>query len=596
MIPKKIICIYIFLVCFYGITFGQANYSGKNLTTEECLRLASKYEKEGDIKEATRYINTIGITSWENKEYSDAIDFFNRSIALNELIDNKGGISKLHSNLGMIYSDIREYEKSLEYFQLSLDYRLIDGESPEIISTYINKSVVLNNLEKYETAAENLEEALTLATEMNDAAQMKSCYGMLAETYEKSGNQAQMIHYFNLYKTFHEMIQRNRVIEAQKEAESSRNLAMQEELELKEKELELLEAYKEINEREEALTDLNEQAKLLMETNSKQELALSLLDTENKLNKSVIQQKQETQRLYKSVILTIIVGLIMSVLLILALNKNSVYKRKVNSKLKDQNKEISELNNNLESLVKARTEKLQKTLEQVELQNQNLDQFSSVISHNLRAPIASIMGLVNIFDVKNPSAPTNFEIFKRLGGVVENLDSVVTDLSTILEIRDNTALPCKNVEVNKVLESVKMQLRLEIEKAGISIELDDKSGPRLQTFKPYFENIIFNLLSNAIKYRTTTNPKVKITTTQSDEEFTLTVVDNGIGINKKHLPNIFMPYKRFNDLVEGKGLGLYMVLIQTETIGGTVEVSSELKKGTTFKISLSNDNNKCIKK
>ncbi|MCK5103181.1 MAG: tetratricopeptide repeat protein, partial [Cyclobacteriaceae bacterium] len=149
MIPKKILCLLIFLVCIFNITFGQDNYSGKKLTTEEYLKLASKYEKEGDIKEATRYINTIGIIAWEEKDYSNAIDFFNRSIALNELIDNKGGISKLHSNLGMIYSDIEDYEKSLDYFQQALDYRLEFGERTEIISTYINKAVVLNSLEQY---------------------------------------------------------------------------------------------------------------------------------------------------------------------------------------------------------------------------------------------------------------------------------------------------------------------------------------------------------------------------------------------------------------------------------------------------------------
>ena len=125
------------------------------------------------------------------------------------------------------------------------------------------------------------------------------------------------------------------------------------------------------------------------------------------------------------------------------------------------------------------------------------------------------------------------------------------------------------------------------------------SLPSVSTFalvRSYFESIFFNLLSNAIKYRSTTGPKVKIKTTQSDEGFTMTVADNGIGISKKHLPKIFMPYKRFNDVVDGKGLGLYLVQVQVEALGGKIEVSSKLKKGTTFKVLFSDDKIKCIEK
>ena len=80
-----------------------------------------------------------------------------------------------------------------------------------IISAQINLSVVYNNLGRHDEAAQGLEEALSLAREMNDPVQMRSCYGLLSETYEKAGDLDKSLQYFNLYRTFHEMIQREEV-------------------------------------------------------------------------------------------------------------------------------------------------------------------------------------------------------------------------------------------------------------------------------------------------------------------------------------------------------------------------------------------------
>ncbi|MCG8307753.1 MAG: tetratricopeptide repeat-containing sensor histidine kinase [Cytophagales bacterium] len=571
--------------------FGQESEPfARHPSDRELLQLASDLAGEGDIKEATRHINSLGMKAWENKDFVQAIDYFNRSIELNGTIGNESGISKLNSNLGMIYADLREYEKSLSYFDLSLKYRLSANSKNELIATYINKAVVLNNLKRYDKAAAALEKALSIATEMNDISYMKSCYGMLAETYEKSGNQAKTMHYFDLYRTFHEMIQREKVNRTKRELQTAQLQVMKEELSRKEKEIELLEAYKKLNEKEEVLSQLGKRARQLMETNSKQQLALSLLESENKLDKAIIHNDIMDKKLQKNIIWTIATGLVLSIWLTWFFYRNNTYKRKLNDRLLDQNEEIKTLNNNLESQVKARTEKLRKAMHQLKLQNSNLQQFSSVISHNLRAPIASIMGLNNIINLENPSNPTNFEILKHIRTEVNHLDVVVQDLSFLMDIRDAKDLPYHPVKVSSVFRSITTQLGAEIKKSGVQITLDDAKCKEIVTVKPYFESILYNLTSNAIKYRSRHAPCVRIKTAWLDRKYFIEIIDNGIGIHKDHLSQIFLPYKRFNDRVCGKGLGLYIVKEQIDALSGEIDVSSELNKGTTFSITFPTNN------
>lgn len=237
-----ITCFILFCVSLFA---QRANQNSPTL--DNYLQLAKQNKEAGDLKEATRFLNDAAILVWEQKNYNDAIRYFNESIQLNQQINNESGISKIQSNLGMIYSDLQQYEESLSHFQQSLVYREKSQIKPEIISCRINMAVVLNNLKRHKEAAQSLEKALELATEMSDAAQMKSCYGMLAETYEKVGDQERTRHYFNLYRTFHEMIQRNIVKEAKKETEQAQLQTLQAELEKKVKELELLKKLKNCN-------------------------------------------------------------------------------------------------------------------------------------------------------------------------------------------------------------------------------------------------------------------------------------------------------------------------------------------------------------
>jgi signal transduction histidine kinase len=106
----------------------------------------------------------------------------------------------------------------------------------------------------------------------------------------------------------------------------------------------------------------------------------------------------------------------------------------------------------------------------------------------------------------------------------------------------------------------------------------------------YWESILYNLFSNSIKYRHPDRDcEIKLETTLHDNTFTFTVKDNGVGIDlETYKDKIFGLYKRFHQHVEGKGLGLHLVRLQVESLGGKITVESILDKETMFTIVIPN--------
>jgi signal transduction histidine kinase len=122
----------------------------------------------------------------------------------------------------------------------------------------------------------------------------------------------------------------------------------------------------------------------------------------------------------------------------------------------------------------------------------------------------------------------------------------------------------------------------------VSLNTDFSEANELITIKSYIYSIFYNLISNSIKYRQLgIKPIISIQSKRSNDKIILVFKDNGIGIDLNKLGGqVFGLYKRFHQHVEGKGMGLYMVKTQVEMIGGTIEIISEVNKGTEFIITL----------
>ena len=222
--------------------------------------------------------------------------------------------------------------------------------------------------------------------------------------------------------------------------------------------------------------------------------------------------------------------------------------------------------------------------------NKDLKQFSYITSHNLRAPLSNLIGLLNLIeDIPND----NQELKELISGFSKSthlLNDTINDLAKVMIIKDNPSIQKEEILLNLIFENVFCQLNSQIELYKPIIKLDFEKATTLYVNKAYIESILMNLLTNSIKYKSENRKlKISIATSQLNDAVILTFKDNGIGIDlERNKDKVFGLYQRFHNYPDSKGLGLYLVKSQVETMGGIIDIESQVNKGTIFTLIFKN--------
>ena len=223
--------------------------------------------------------------------------------------------------------------------------------------------------------------------------------------------------------------------------------------------------------------------------------------------------------------------------------------------------------------------------------NKDLKQFSYITSHNLRAPLSNLTGLLTLVDDIEIEDSELKEILDGFNKSTQLLNETVNDLTKVMIIKDNPSIQKEKVLLNEVFENIFGQLKFQIDLHKPIFTIDFNKVDTLFINKPYIESILLNLLTNALKYKSD-SPKLKImiTTSQKADTTILKFKDNGIGIDlKRHGAKVFGLYQRFHNYPDSKGLGLYLVKSQVEAMGGSIKIESMVNKGTTFTLTFKNN-------
>lgn len=221
--------------------------------------------------------------------------------------------------------------------------------------------------------------------------------------------------------------------------------------------------------------------------------------------------------------------------------------------------------------------------------NNDLDSFIYTASHDLKAPISNIEGLLEILatevsGIETPSGDVNY-ILDLMRSSIERFTKTIDSLTDLVKLQQENSVFITKVDLNAIINDVMLDLKPLILKCGAVLEVDVSNCPEIHFSEKNLRSVLQNLISNALKYYSLERaPHIKISCATLADYNVLTVEDNGLGISPKNLEQMFTMFKRFHDHVDGTGIGLYMIKKMVEMAGGFIKVESKLDIGTKFQV------------
>ncbi len=293
----------------------------------------------------------------------------------------------------------------------------------------------------------------------------------------------------------------------------------------------------------------------------------SLIETLNKANRSLKEKRDEMEKQQQELV-------------------------QANTIIKQQQELLTQENIHLAKELVEKNNQLLETNEELIAHNNDLQQFSYSISHNLKGPVASISGLLSLVD-PTQLGEVNQPLINHLQLSLKSLETTIKDLSNIIDIRNKVSKLKQKLNLSEEINHIRTLLKKDIEENNIGLIIEVREAPELYSVKPMLHSILYNLISNAIKYRNPNIPSIiRLRAHTQPDWIIIEVEDNGLGIDLgKYGDKLFGLYKRFHNHTEGKGLGLFLVKLQAEALGGRIEVASKLNQGTIFSLHLKKQKN-----
>ncbi|NMM49616.1 ATP-binding protein [Marinigracilibium pacificum] len=560
----------------------------------------------------------MAVAAIETGNYKTAVLLVHQSLGMLDGITNNHVKRAAYSNSGLVYKSLGYYSKAIEYYQNSLDH--IEDNNERM------KALPYGHIGDCYVELGEVEKGLDYILKANDF-NIKSgneigelfTASYLMNAYLKLGRNDDVL---NLYSHYRKKMNSSNEILAKvmiklSAAKAYRNVGELDSMfvllhsSAGESEKMKLNSYTE--EIYKLLAEFYEVKGLSDKADEYYKLYVNLLTENSRINREreiqalqmgfeLANQAEENQRLFELARVkdaaarrqTFYTWVFIGLSLILAIILYRSYKirqelRAANNKLVksrqliiNQNTKIESQNKQLEEKVEARTRALSGANNELRTQNDQLEQYAFITAHNLRSPIARMIGLIQILD--NQSEEEKETILKHIRTEANSLDQIVKDLNQILSIRKGAGKAYHEINVKESLKEIIDPFVKQFEEIDGEIHLSCPEKIYWHLIPAYFKSIFQNLISNAIKYKDSNRKLiVNINVNIEGGELVISVDDTAIGMDLDLISTkIFGLYQRFTSNVEGKGMGLYMVKLQAESMNGRVEVDSQKGKGTKF--------------
>lgn len=584
----------------------------------DALFTALGIAKRNRFQEEQEYLlNLIAIHFTLRANYDRALEFHFQNLVLREETGDHVSIRESLNNIGVVYFKLRNYQKALEYYLLAIDHDNKDVNSSFRDQLLINTALCYNQLHNFKEARRLIFEGLKYCeASCSDMTVLHGEFGLGVSYYGEGRIDQAKDHFLRSYsiatKTNDLRFQAENLvylahIYAKKGMYDSTlaTLALTEQIAASHGYNELLiESYREYADTYSALDDYRNASLYQQKYITLKDSIYSgeLIDRIAKIttnfqerdNLKTIAAKEETIARQRSLNVAIGIIAILACALIFVLYRSIKINRRVNAALsdakatiEDQNRQLRSSNVMLNEELRQRNLDLQKANDSLQRVNEELDNFIYKTSHDIRGPLASLKGMCNValMDVKDPVALNYLE---KLDITAEKLNTILTRLLIVNQI-NNSSLSHDRIDFEAIVDDI---LTLE-RKKGIPnrVRITREICPQtvFQADTQLVRIILENLIDNAIKFYNDSDrvePFVHIRIGGNNQNVSIHVIDNGIGISEVHPDKIFQMFSRASERSETGGIGLYITKTAAEKLGGNVNLKTTPEGYTEFFVTL----------
>jgi len=526
--------------------FFQDNLKSYQYVSEAVQIYRNENNKLGETKALINKANTLDHLDSTQR----AFEIYLQALESAEEIGNKRLLATLYSVLGDKYTIRRQYKLALDYLYKSLNYNEEMGQIRELAKNYNRIGVIFHELADYNTALSYYQKSLELADKLNLHDEKQALYYSMSQVTAKMNNYKKAYEYYQNYVTEKDSMSRreNKQILAEMEAKYT-NQQNQQKIEYLEKEKE---------------------------------------NKDEQLRKSII-------------IRNLLIGMALLVLAVaLLFFKRFRDKTQINNELRQRNQQFASANEKIQQnvsniqefnkLLMEKNEVIQKQNADITESNRTKDRIFSIIGHDLRSPMSSIQTSLLLLQTKDFSAEKIAHIYQLMN----------SDLKSSLDLLENLLVWAKNQEgkmklikeehsFNAVADKIVKSLDSVAQNKNIEIDYIPTENDTAYFDKSMISSVLRNLLVNALKF-TKQGGTIRVKATLQDDILKVAVEDNGIGMDQTIIDKIKQKGNYYTqpgtNKERGSGLGLSICFDIIEMHNGTLEIESQLDKGSVFTFSI----------
>lgn len=582
------------------------------------------YEKSLGIARTKNYkdqetylLNSLGAAYFELGDFDQSLKYHMESLKLREEMNDKKGITISYNNIGMVYYGVGDHEKALQYYLKSLNLNKEMGRQKGVDKNYINIGLAYMALENYEEALKYFNNALAVCSgNCDDQVLMWSNYGIgksfrskenydSAEVYfrksldyslKTESDTYQLLNYRalasikyeqSLYGMAIDLLDKAQVIADRKNSW----VLFKENYKLYANIYEALGKYQQAYEYQGKYFAFNDS--IFNQEMIKNFKDILLLDQEEK-NRQLIEIKDQQISTSKQLNYLLALFVVMFSAFLIVLYVNYRQKQKTNKQLEEanatietKNEQLSQMNTMLEDKVKERTKELGISNQALKKSNEELDTFIYRTSHDIRGPLASLLGLseVALIDVSDEKA---LDYFSKLNQTANSLNEILSRVLDITQIKTASQFD-EDIDFHNIIEEI-----LEKESSlpyydQIDFNLNIQKDLRFKSDPYLIQTIINNLVDNAYRFYNTSErieSFISLDINYEEDGLVIRVVDNGVGLGGEDIEKLFEIFSKGSKRRGTAGLGLYLVKLAVERISGEVVAETNIMGFTEFRVIL----------